>query len=311
MEPNMSALGIPASSDARGNPTRFGGTEHDLLAVDLFGDEADVIFGQVKAMQGTANALEVITKAFHQLIRDVESFLQLYPDVDHTMAMKIQFKPLVILVSTTCLPSVCSNCEPYLVFRGDLTPGALDHGSWAENLAQDLSSQASITSRPGLVSKVRLGVYMPPTLGVQGIGLTVSARYGSFSSLYPLKDYGTFLTKTIKMLGRMDTQVVPRGLKRALETGSECDALLLNTQQVQRLGSGSVMLTGMYGAGKTTVGLAVRCGTCTDVFLPRASSAPSGWPWGRILPVWSTSSPGTRLRSWWTGSRPPSPPCLG
>ena len=51
----------------------------------------------------------------------------------------------------------------------------------------------------------------------------------------------------------MDDNVVPRSLKRALDTGAGCEALYLNLQELEGVRLNNIFLTGMFGSGKTTV----------------------------------------------------------
>ena len=253
--PSPTNLCIPPLQDAAGQLTDLGGTEHDLMAALPSGERLQVILGQVKALEkDDDNSIRtVVGKAFGQLVKDVEGFLKIFPELDALAASKMSFRPLAILPSTRKKPSVCPTCCDYVVFREELTPGAVDQASWAEDLYQDLMAQATIISRPSLAQKAGLVNIVPPTKEGLNLCLSISARYAGISSLFPMKKYSTFLSKLIGQLQRMDSQVVPRSLKRALDSRSECEALRLTTEQVAAVNSGSAMITGMFGSGKTTV----------------------------------------------------------
>ena len=253
--PSPANLNIPHLQDAAGQLTNLGGTEHDLMAALPCGDGLHLILGQVKAHEkDDDNSIKlVVRKAFDQLVKDVDGFLKMFPEIDAIVAGKISFSPLAILPTTKQKPSVCLTCCDYVVFREELTPGASNQVSWAEDLYQDLIAQATIISRPSLFQKAGLSSILPPTQTGLNLCLTVSARYAGISSLFPMKDYATFLGKLMGQLQRMDRHTVTRSLKRALETGSECEAICLAPQQVAAINSGSAMITGMFGSGKTTV----------------------------------------------------------
>ena len=242
-------------ADAANNPSRLGGTEHDLTAIVPTSDLVVVLFGQVKAVETGSNEkiMEVVKTAFKQLAKDIEGFLHLHPEIDFLAVQKIVFKTVAILVSTRQLPHVCSSCSEVVVFREELNSKAVDHGSWARDLHQDLLDQASLASHPELARKTGLDQLQPPTQGALDLFLTISARYGGISSLCPTKDYSTFLTNITQQLQRMDNSVVPRSLAKALDTGAFCEALYLNLQELEGVKLNNIILTGMFGSGKTTV----------------------------------------------------------
>ena len=295
-------------ADVRGNETQLGGTEHDAMAVVPNHDQVDVVFGQVKAVEtGSEDKLkEVISKAWQQLSKDVEGFLLVLPEVDAQTATRVNFHTLAILPSTRQVSSICAACCAFIVFREELTPGAVDQGSWAEDLVHDLTAQAAIPTHTDLCNKAGLNTIRAPTMEGLKLFLTISARYISTSSLFPMKDYPTFMSKLMAQLRRIDTQVVPRSLERALDTSSECEALHLTPQQVAAVHSGRVMLTGMFGSGKTTVTILL-LPFLLLTHLSRCSSASGTGPWRTPPPPRSTWSAGRSAGTCRTGSRTPSP----
>ena len=307
-KPCATTLGVPVLEDAGGKTTRLGGTEHDAMAVVPNHDQVDVVFGQVKAVvTATEDKLkDVISKAWKQLSKDVEGFLLVLPEVDAQTATRVNFHTLAILPSTRQVPSICAACCAFIVFREELTPGAVDQGSWAEDLVHDLRAQAAIPTHTDLCNKAGLNTIRAPTMEGLELFLTISARYVGTSSLFPMKDYPTFIGKLMAQLRRIDTQVVTRSLERAVDTSSGCEALHLTPQQVAAVHSGRVMLTGMFGSGKTTVTILL-LPFLLLTHLSRCSSASGTRSWRTPPPPRSTWSAGTTAGTCRTGSRTPSP----
>ena len=103
-------------------PTPVIQSEHDLVTFIPNDDKIEVVFSQVKTSNKFTDDVlkKKITDALEQTRRDLDSFLQLLPDIGATEVRNFDFKTLAIFPETDRPSSLCSDCDQKLIFRSDI-----------------------------------------------------------------------------------------------------------------------------------------------------------------------------------------------
>ena len=104
------------------DPTPVIQSEHDLMTFIPNDDKLEVVFSQVKTSNKFTDDVlkKKIADALEQTRRDLDSFLQLLPDIGAKEVLNIQFRTLAIFPETEKPSSLCSVCDQKLVFRSDI-----------------------------------------------------------------------------------------------------------------------------------------------------------------------------------------------
>jgi hypothetical protein len=244
VDPTLQKVGVPAMVGPNNQSTKLGGTEFDMGAWMPSGDYMDVIFTEVKVIQEPTpkNVEKKVGEASKQNEKNFRAMLALFPDIDAAMASQLRVRTFVAL-PTVNRPA--DGGSDQVLYREDLNPMAVDHGSLAKNLEADIMQQTAI--KPGGALAVKLGIAnpLPPSQGMLDLLKKIASRYTGIGSLHPMKQYKTFFKHLIGKLQQVD-----RAMKNPATTDQ---ALHLDLVQAGMAHKKDVMVTGTYGVGKTAI----------------------------------------------------------
>ena len=85
----------------------------------LNGDTIVVLFAETKTT--SINVMSKIIKAWEQVIKDVNVFYSLLPDLQQDYIEHIEFKTVAVLPECDALTDICHNCLDMVILRTDLT----------------------------------------------------------------------------------------------------------------------------------------------------------------------------------------------